>query len=100
MLKKQKDNPPRSLSRKEFEKMRDLEIEEHRYSHITTHNMFLFVYMTGTAYVDVVAITNGNLSKDDAGDSYLNYQRGKNGKLCRVKLLPEAIELIEKIVIY
>ena len=95
-LLKQKENPPRSLSREEFEKIRDLEFEEHRWSHITSRDMFLFACYTGTAYVDVVAITNDNLSKDDAGDLWLKYQRGKNGKLSRVKLLPEAIELIEK----
>lgn len=95
-LLKQKENPPRTLSREEFEKIRDLEIEEHRWSHITSRDMFLFACYTGTAYIDVVAITNDNLSKDDAGDLWLKYQRGKNGKLCRVKLLPEAIELIEK----
>ncbi|WP_080904035.1 site-specific integrase [Parabacteroides sp. Marseille-P3160] len=95
-LLKQKENPPRALSREEFEKIRDLEIQEHRWSHITTRDMFLFACYTGTAYVDVVAITNENLSKDDAGDLWLKYQRGKNGKLCRVKLLPEAIGLIEK----
>jgi site-specific recombinase XerD len=95
-LLKQKENPPRTLSREEFEKIRDMEIEEHRWSHITTRDMFLFACYTGTAYVDVVAITNDNLSKNDAGDLWLKYKRGKNGKLCRVKLLPEAIELIEK----
>lgn len=95
-LLKQKENPPRSLSREEFEKIRDMEFEEHRWSHITTRDMFLFACYTGTAYVDVVSITNENLSKDDSGDLWLKYQRGKNGKLCRVKLLPEAIELIEK----
>ncbi|WP_165041379.1 site-specific integrase [Dysgonomonas sp. ZJ709] len=95
-LLKQKENPPRALSREDFEKIRDLEIEEHRWSHITTRDMFLFACYTGTAYVDVVAITNDNLSKDDTGDLWLKYQRGKNGKLCRVKLLPEAIDLIEK----
>lgn len=95
-LLKQKVNPPRTLSREEFEKIRDLQFEEHRWSHITTRDMFLFACYTGTAYVDVISITNDNLSKDDAGDLWLKYKRGKNGKLCRVKLLPEAIELIEK----
>ncbi len=95
-LLKQKNNPPRTLSREEFEKIRDLEIEEHRWSHNTTRDMFLFACYTGTSYVDVVAITNDNLSKDDAGALWLKYRRGKNGKLSRVKLLPEAIELIEK----
>jgi integrase len=95
-LLKQKDNPPRALSREDFEKIRDLNIAEHRWSHITTRDMFLFACYTGTAYVDVVAITGDNLSTDDNGALWLKYHRGKNGKLCRVKLLPEAIALIEK----
>lgn len=95
-LLKQKNNPPRALCREDFEKIRDLEFEEHHQSHITTRDMFLFACYTGTSYVDVVAITNDNLSTDDAGALWLKYQRGKNGKLSRVKLLPEAIELIEK----
>lgn len=95
-LLKQKDKPPRSLSREQFEKIRDLDIEEHRWSHITTRDLFLFACYTGTSYIDVVSITNDNLFKDDAGALWLKYQRGKNGKLSRVKLLPEAIELIEK----
>jgi site-specific recombinase XerD len=95
-LLKKKENAPRTLSREEFEKIRDLEFEEHRLTHITVRDMFLFACYTGTAYIDVVAITGDNLSKDDAGNLWLKYPRGKNGKLCRVKLLPEAIELIEK----
>lgn len=95
-LLKKKENAPRSLSREEFEKIRDLEFEEHRLSHITVRDMFLFACYTGTAYIDVVAITGDNLSKDDEGSLWLKYPRGKNGKLCRVKLLPEAIALIEK----
>ena len=95
-LLKQKENPPRTLSREEFEKIRDLKFEEHRWSHMTTRDMFLFACYAGTAYIDVIAITNDELSKDDAGDLWLKYKRGKNGKLCRVKLLPEAIALIEK----
>ena len=95
-LPKQKQTTPRALSKEDFEKLRDLEIEEHRWSHLTTRDMFLFACYTGTAYVDIVSITNENLSTDDDGAMWLKYRRGKNGKLCRVKLLPEAIELIEK----
>lgn len=73
-----------------------LEIEEHRWSHHTSRDMFLFACYTGTAYIDVTSITNDNLSTDDSGAMWLKYRRGKNGKLCRVKLLPEAIALIEK----
>ena len=95
-LPKQKATTPRALSKEDFEKLRVLEIEEHRWSHHTSRDMFLFACYTGTAYIDVTSITNDNLSTDDSGAMWLKYRRGKNGKLCRVKLLPEAIALIEK----
>ncbi len=95
-LLKQKENPPRTLSRENFEKIRDLKFLEHQSSHSIARDLFLFACYAGTAYVDAVAITQDNLSKDDAGNLWLKYKRGKNGSLCRVKLLPEAIELIEK----
>ena len=95
-LPKQKQTTPRALSKEDFEKLRDLEIEEHRWSHITSRDMYLFACYTGTAYIDLTSITNDNLSTDDSGAIWPKYCRGKNGKLCRVKLLPEAIALIEK----
>lgn len=58
--------------------------------------MFLFSCYTGTAYLDTVTITKDNLSKDDSGAMWLKYERGKNGQLSRVKLLPEALALIKK----
>ena len=54
--------------------------------------MFLFARYTSTAYIDVVSITNDNLSTDDSGAMRLKYRRGKNGKLCRVKLLYNTID--------
>ena len=95
-LLKQKENPPRTLSRENFEKIRDLKFEEYQTTHIIARDLFLFACYAGTAYVDAVVITQENLSKDDAGNLWLKYKRGKNGSLSRVKLLPEAIELIEK----
>lgn len=95
-LPRQKERTPRALSRKDFERLRDLEIEEHRWSHNVTRDLFLFACYTGTSYIDAVSVTPDNLSKDDDGALWLKYQRGKNGKLSHVKLLPEAIELIDK----
>lgn len=95
-LLKQKENAPRTLSRENFEKIRDLVLEEHQITHIIARDLFLFACYAGTAYVDAVAITKENLVKDDNGKLWLKYKRGKNGSLCRVKLLPEAIALIEK----
>ena len=95
-LPKQKETPPRALSREDFEKIRDIELTGCRPKHSIVRDMFLFACYAGTSYVDVVAITPDNLSKDDNGALWLKYRRGKNGQLSRVKLLPEAIALIEK----
>lgn len=95
-LPKQKETPPKTLSREDFEKIRDVNLQGCRPVHSIVRDMFLFAGYTGTSYVDVVAITPDNLSRDDYGALWLKYRRGKNGQLSRVKLLPEAIALIEK----
>jgi integrase len=95
-LPKQKESTPKSLSREDFEKIRDLHIPERRRSHVITRDLFLFSCYAGTAYIDVVSITKDNLVTDDNGALWLKYKRGKNGQLARIKLLPEAIALIEK----
>lgn len=73
-----------------------MKISEKYSSHIFTKDLFLFACYTGTPYVDTMNITNDNLFTDDKGGLWLKYQRRKNGRLARVKLLPEAILLIEK----
>ena len=95
-LPKQKSSTPKALSREDFEKIRDLEIDGKRISHIITRDLFLFACYTGTSYADTVSITESNLSTDDNGEQWLKYHRKKNELLARVKLLPEAIALIEK----
>jgi len=95
-LPKQKASTPKALSREDFEKIRDLEIDGKRISHIITRDLFLFACYTGTSYADTVSITESNLSTDDNGEQWLKYHRKKNELLARVKLLPEAITLIEK----
>ena len=77
-LPKQKATTPRALSKEDFEKLRDLEIEEHRWSHHTSRDMFLFACYTGTAYIDVVSITDDNIYTDDNGALWLKYLRKKN----------------------
>ena len=84
------------MSRENFEKLRDLEIPEKRRSHIITKDLFLFACYTGTAYADAVSITRENLFTDDGGSLWLKYRRKKTDYLGRVKLLPEAVALIEK----
>ena len=95
-LPKQKETTPKALTREDFEKLRDLEIPESRRSHIVTRDLFLFACYVDTAYADVISITKENLYTDDEGNLWLKYRRKKNEHLGRVKLLPEAIALIEK----
>ena len=61
-----------------------------------TRDLFLFACYVGTAYADTVSITRDNLFTDDEGNLWLKYHRKKNEYLARVKLLPEAIALLEK----
>ena len=91
-----KEKTPKALSRESFEKIRDLEIPEHRTSHILARDLFLFACYTGTAYADAVSVTRDNLFTDDSGNLRLKYRRKKNELRACVKLLPEALDLIEK----
>ena len=69
----QKFTPPRTLSCKEFNAIRELEIPTEKERHCIVQDMFIFSCYVGTAYVDTVAITKKNLSKDDKGDFWLIY---------------------------
>ena len=59
-------------------------------------DMFLFGCYTGVSYADVVSITHTNLQTDEDGALWLKYRRKKNELRASVKLLPEAIALINK----
>lgn len=95
-LSKENRKAPRALSREDFEKIRDLEIPASRVTHNIARDLFLFACYTGVPYADAVSITDDNIYTDDNGALWLKYLRKKNEHLGRVKLLPEAIALIEK----
>ena len=95
-LPQENQKPPRALSREDFEKIRDVVIPPERITHNIARDLFLFACYTGVPYADAVSITRDNIYKDDKGDLWLKYLRKKNEYLARVKLLPEAISLIEK----
>lgn len=95
-LPKQKETAPKALSREDFERIRDVEISARRPSLALTRDLFLFACYTGTSYADTVSITRENLSTDDNGELWLKYRRKKNEMLARVKLLPEAIAMLER----
>ena len=87
---------PKALSRETFEKIRDLQIDPKHEGHILSRDIFLFACYTGVPYSDVVSVTDDNLSIDEDGNLWLKYLRRKNENRAAVKLLPEAIALIEK----
>ena len=91
-----KCNTPKALSREQFEAIRDMEIGDNRPQHRYARNLFLFACYTGVPYGDAVTITRENLVRDKNGDLWLKYKRVKNQMQAAVKLLPEALELIEK----
>lgn len=95
-LPKENRKAPRALSREDFEKIRDLEIPASRVTHNIARDLFLFACYTGVPYADAVSITDDNIYTDENGALWLKYLRKKNEHLGRVKLLPEAIALIEK----
>ncbi|MFR1272988.1 MAG: tyrosine-type recombinase/integrase [Parabacteroides merdae] len=95
-LPKQSERTPRALSRESFEKIRDVEIPPYRKTHMLARDLFLFACYTGVSYADVVSITNDNLFTDDNGALWLKYRRKKNEHRASVKLLPEALALLEK----
>ena len=90
------ERTPRALSREDFEKIRNVEIPAWRTTHILARDLFLFACYTGTAYADAVSVTRENLYTDDEGNLWLKYRRKKNELRASVKLLPEALALIEK----
>ena len=96
-LPKQEISAPKALTREEFVKVRDVEISVRRRPSLAlTRDLFLFACYTGTAYADTVSVTRDNLFTGDDGNLWLKYHRRKNEYLARVKLLPEAIALLEK----
>ena len=95
-LPKQSERAPRALSRESFEKIRDVEIPSYRKTHILARDLFLFACYTGVSYADVVSITDENLYTDDSGALWLKYRRKKNEHRASVKLLPEALAILEK----
>jgi len=87
---------PKALSMSDFIKIRDAELPEDKPRLSVSRDLFLFACYAGTAFIDTVSITKANVKVLEDGDKWLVYNRKKTGTLARVKLLPEALELMEK----
>lgn len=88
---------PKALDRGAFEKLKTLHFEDLEEEMETARDIFLFACYTGAAYCDLMELDKSHLVRDDEGSLWLKFNRHKTGVPCRVKLLPEAIRLMEKL---
>ena len=95
-LPKMQVSTPRTITPENFKKIQSLKIPKERESLILSRDLLLFSCYTGAAYIDAVSVTRNNLAIDEEGSQWLKYYRHKTKELAQVKLLPEAIDLIEK----
>ena len=86
----------RALDRASLDKLQSLAFEPYEVELETARDLFLFACYTGVAYCDMVSLERKHLFTDDEGALRLKFRRQKTDTLCRVKLLPEAVHLIER----
>ena len=88
---------PKALDKEALEKLKALHLEDLEEEMETARDIFLFACYTGAAYCDLMELDKSHLVRDDEGSLWLKFNRQKTGVPCRVKLLPEAIWLMEKL---
>ena len=87
---------PKALDRCSLDRLMNIEFEELEEEMGTARDLFVFACHTGAAYCDLMELSRLYLVRDDEGSLWLKFNRQKTGVLCRIKLLPEAIRIIEK----
>ena len=87
---------PRTITPENFKKIQSVQIPKDKESLMLSRDLLLFSCYTGAAYVDAVSVTKDNLVTDEEESQWLKYYRHKTKALVQVKLLPEAVDLIEK----
>ena len=88
---------PKALDREALDKLKALCFDGWEIDLETARDVFLFACYTGAAYCDLMALNPEHLIRDDEGVLWLKFNRQKTGVLCRVKLLPEALRLMNRL---
>ena len=88
---------PKALDKDALDKLKALRFDGLDGNMKTSRDVFLFACYTGAAYCDLMALNREHLVRDDEGNLWLKFSRQKTGVLCRVKLLPEALRLLEQL---
>ena len=86
---------PRALDRASLDKIRQVRLEEEKTELTLARNLFLFTCYAGIAFCDMMNLRKEHLVQDDTGDMWLKFKRQKTNTLCRVKLLPQTITLLD-----
>ena len=87
---------PKALDKSSLDKLMNTQFGELEEEIETARDLFIFACHTGAAYCDLMGLSKTHLVRDDEGSLWLKFNRQKTGVLCRIKLLPEAIRIIEK----
>ena len=87
---------PKALDRRSLDKLMNTQFGELEEEMETARDLFVFACHTGAAYCDLMGLSKTHLVRDDEGSLWMKFNRQKTGVLCRIKLLPEAIRIIEK----
>ena len=88
---------PKALDKDALDKLKALCFDGWEIDLETARDVFLFACYTGAAYCDLMALRPEHLIRDDEGALWLKFNRQKTGVLCRVKLLPEALRLMNRL---
>ena len=88
---------PKALDREALEKLKALHFEDLEEEMETARDIFLFACYTVAAYCDLMELNKPHLVRDDESSLWLKFNRHKTGVPCRIKLLPEAIRIMEKL---
>ena len=88
---------PKALDREALDKLKALCFDGWEIDLETARDVFLFACYTGAAYCDLMALNPEHLIRDDEGVLWLKFNRQKTGVLCRVKLLPEVLRLMNRL---
>jgi len=88
---------PKALDKDALDKLKAMHFDGLDEDMKTSRDVFLFACYTGAAYCDLMTLNHKHLIRDDEGALWLKFNRQKTGVLCRVKLLPEALRLLEQL---
>ena len=88
---------PKALDKEALDKLKALHFDGLDEDMKTSRDVFLFACCTGAAYCDLMTLNHKHLIRDDEGALWLKFNRQKTGVLCRIKLLPEALRLLEQL---